>query len=159
MKIKLILSLISTFLLISAGAFFFARGDREMSRILFIGGLISMAAVLIWLIAFNKKKVWYKFLCIRAFGPRWLKFVSRSGPSSVWPTAVCIKQKIDKLNYKKIQSVIPETVRPGMLSIGWRPGIGGLPQAVRQRLSDRVRNASRSDRLGSDRRLFNCRLQ
>jgi len=57
MKIKLILSLISTFLLISAGAFFFARGDREMSRILFIGGLISMAAVLIWLIAFNKKKV------------------------------------------------------------------------------------------------------
>jgi len=49
------LSAISTFLLICAGAFFFARGDREMSRILFIGGLISMSALIIWSIVFVKR--------------------------------------------------------------------------------------------------------
>jgi hypothetical protein len=57
MKIKLFLSIISTFLLTIAGAFFFARGDREMSRILFMGSLISLVAAIIWLIAFSKKKV------------------------------------------------------------------------------------------------------
>jgi len=55
MKFKLILSVISTFLLIMAGAFFFVKGDRELSRILFIAGLISASASVFWLITFSKR--------------------------------------------------------------------------------------------------------
>jgi|GEM_PF-6130097 len=56
MKLKLILSCVSAFLLITAGAFFFVKGDKEMSRILFIGGLISLFPSAFWLIVFSRKQ-------------------------------------------------------------------------------------------------------
>ena len=56
LKLKLILSIVSTFLLITAGAFYFVKGDKEMSSILFIGGLISLFASAFWLVVFSKKK-------------------------------------------------------------------------------------------------------
>ena len=55
MKLKLILSIVSTFLLITAGAFYFVKGDKEMSSILFIGGLISLFASAFGLVVFSKK--------------------------------------------------------------------------------------------------------
>jgi hypothetical protein len=56
MKLKMILSAVSAFFLITAGAFFFVKGDKNMSRILFIGGLISMFTFVFWMIVFSKKQ-------------------------------------------------------------------------------------------------------
>jgi hypothetical protein len=49
-KFKIISSFVISFLLITAGAFYFARGDRSSAGNLFLWGMVCFSASLLWLL-------------------------------------------------------------------------------------------------------------